>query len=83
MDAEPFDEQVIAAEVLGRECRTYLAKSEAISARVMQVLNDNLEDAPTSAIALIWARKADTEIEYAFALLRAFYVGITHHYIQQ
>lgn len=77
LDADPFDERVIAAEVLGRECRTYLAKSEAILTRVMQVLNDNLRDASTSVIARSWARSRDTEIEYSFQLLKVFHRGIT------
>jgi len=42
------------------------------------VLQSNLEDASKSAIAKEWARKLDKEIEYTFALLRAFQKGITH-----
>jgi len=37
-----------------------------------------LQDASKSAIAREWARKLDTDIEYAFTLLHAFQKGITH-----
>lgn len=75
---DPFDQKIIAAEVLGRDSRVFLQKSEAISTRVLQVLDDNLQDASKSAIAKEWAIKLDSDIEYAFALLNAFQKGITH-----
>lgn len=78
LDKEPFDQLLIAAEVLGRDSRLYLQKSGAISERVLKVLETNLEEASKSAIAKDWARKLDKEIEYAFALLGAFQKGITH-----
>lgn len=78
LDKDPFDQKIIAAEVLGRKSRLYLEKSKAISTRVMQVLDANLKDASKSAIAIEWARKLDTDIQYAFALLNSFYKGITH-----
>lgn len=78
LDKDPFDQLLIAAEVLGRNSRLYLQKSEAISERVLKVLETNLEEASQSAIAKDWARKLDKDIEYAFALLGAFQKGITH-----
>lgn len=78
LDQEPFDRLIIAAEVLGRNSRLYLQKSEALATRVLKVLESNLEDASKSAIAKEWARKLDKEIEYTFALLGAFQKGITH-----
>ncbi len=78
LDKDPFDQKIIAAEVLGRNSRLYLKKSEAISERVLQVLSNNLQDASKSAIAKEWARKLDANIEYAFAMLTAFQNGITH-----
>ena len=78
LDKEPFDQLLIAAEVLGRDSKLYLQKSEAISERVLKVLGTNLEEASKSAIAKDWARKLDKEIEYAFDLLGAFQKGITH-----
>lgn len=78
LDKDPFDQLMIAAEVLGRNSRFYLQKSEAISARVLNVLETNLEDASKSSIAKEWALKLDSDIEYAFDLLNAFHKGITH-----
>lgn len=77
LDADPFDERMIAAEVLGRECRTYLERSDAVAKRVMKVIGDNLQEPSRSALAREWARKADTDIEYAFTLLQAFHRGIS------
>lgn len=78
LDKDPFDQLLIAAEVLGRNSRLYLQKSEAISARVLKVLETNLDEPSQSDIAKDWARKLDREIEYAFALLGAFQKGIKH-----
>jgi len=78
LDKDPFDQKIIAAEVLGRNSRLYLEKSKAISERVLKVLDTNLQDTSKSAIAREWARKLDSNIEYAFALLKAFQKGITH-----
>ena len=78
LDKDPFDQLLVAAEVLGRNSRMYLQKSDAISARIMKVLETNLEDASKSAIAKDWARKLDKKIAYAFALLGAIQKGITH-----
>jgi len=78
LDIEPFDQKIIAAEVLGRNAKLYLNKSKAISERILKVLETNLQDATKSAIAKEWARKLDVDIEYAFALLTCFQKGITH-----
>lgn len=78
LEKEPFDQKMIAAEVLGRNARKYIDKTKAISERILNVLDSNLYDASKSTIAKEWARKLDTDIEYAFALLTAFQKGITH-----
>jgi len=78
LDNEPFDQLLIAAEVLGRNSRLYLQKSNAISTRILHVLETNLEDASKSVIAKEWARRLDSDVEYAFTLLSAFQKGITH-----
>jgi len=77
-DKEPFDRLLISAEVLGRKSRIYLQKLEAISTRILQVLENNLQEPVKSAIAREWSRKLETDIEYAYTLLNAFYKGITH-----
>lgn len=78
LDKDPFDQLLIAAEVLGRNSRLYLQKSQAISSRVLKVLETNLEEASKSAIAKEWARKLDSTVEYAFDLLTAFQKGISY-----
>lgn len=78
LDKDPFDQLLIAAEVLGRNSRLYLQKSETISARILKVLKTNLDDVSKSVIARDWARKLDSNVEYGFSLLIAFQKGITH-----
>lgn len=73
---ERYDELLISAEVLGRNSKLYLQKSEAISERILDVLETNLEDTANSKIARIWAAKLDKEIKYTFSLLSAIYEGI-------
>lgn len=76
LDKEPFDQLLIAAQVLGRDSKLYLHKSEAIATGVLKVLETNLKEASKSKISRVWARKLDKEIEYAFTLLNAFQKGI-------
>src|SRR5690606_19029717 len=78
LDQDTEDQKIFAAELLGRQSRMYLQKSEVISKRIQNVLDNNLQEAEKSAIAREWARKLDSEIEYAFTLLNAFQKGITH-----
>jgi predicted nucleotidyltransferase len=78
LDKDPYDQLLIAAEVLGRHSRLYLQKSEAISMRILKVLKTNLDDVSKSVIAREWAKKLDADVEYGFSLLRAFQKGITH-----
>lgn len=78
LEHEPFDQMLIAAEVLGRKCKLFLEKSKAISNRVLQVLDANLEEPSKSEISKVWARNLATDVEYAFSLLRAFRRGIDH-----
>lgn len=77
LEKEPFDQFLIAAEVLGRKSRKYLEKSEAISTRILSVLENNLQEPVKSAIAIEWSRKLNSDIEYAYSLLNSFYQGIT------
>ena len=78
LDKDPFDQLVIAAEVLGRNSKLYLKKSEAIAARVLKVIETNLKNPTKSAIAKEWARILDKDIEYTFELLSAFQMGIMY-----
>lgn len=78
LDKEPFDQLLIAAEVLGRDSKLYMQKSESISARILNVLKTNLEDSTQSVITKEWARKLDSSVEYAYNILSAFQQGITN-----
>lgn len=73
---DDFDQILIAAEVLARKAKLFLNKSEKLSSRILQLLEDNLADASKSKIAIDWARKLDKEIEYAHSILLAFQKGI-------
>tara|TARA_B110000211_G_scaffold233170_1_gene298636 strand:- start:223 stop:543 length:321 start_codon:yes stop_codon:yes gene_type:complete len=73
---EEFDELKIAAEVLGREAKIYILKSEKLSSRIMSVLQENLGIESESNIAKDWARKLDKDVEYTFSILKAFQKGI-------
>jgi len=77
LDKEPFDQRIIAAEVLGRKSQLYLDKSKVLSERIIKLLNTNLQDPLNSEIARIWARKMDSNIEYTIELIKAFKRGIT------
>jgi predicted nucleotidyltransferase len=75
-DADEFDPFKIASEVLGRKAKFYLDKSEKLSKRILQVIEDNLKEPETSKIAKDWARRKDWEIEYAFKILESFQKGL-------
>lgn len=71
-----FDQLLIAAEVLGRKSKRYLADSKALTERINTVLDNNLNEDWESKIAKEWARIKDWEIEYAFSILKSFQKGI-------
>lgn len=76
LDKDVFDQLLIAAEVLGRDSKIYLQKSEVISTRIFNVLETNLKEVSKSKIAKEWAIKLDRNIEYAFNLLEALHKGL-------
>lgn len=76
MDTHDFDEKRIAAEVLGREARVYLNKSDQLKDRIHKIVNDNLTEIKLSDIAKQWARQSGEDVEYTFSLLVAFQKGI-------
>ena len=71
-----FDQLLIAAEVLGRKSKQYLEKSKALTERINNVLDNNLNDDRESRIAKKWARIKDWEIAYAFSILKSFKKGL-------
>ncbi len=70
------DEWIVAARVLGRESAAYLQKSDRLKARILEVLDKNINDQFQSDIARQWAAKLDKSIDYTLSLLLAFLTGI-------
>lgn len=73
---EEFDKLLISAEVLGRQARMILVKSDILEKRILSVLASNLDAEQVSKIARDWAKKKDWEITYALKVLRAFQKGL-------
>jgi len=71
-----LDTLLVAAEVLGRESRFFLKKSEKLFERINGLLQENLKVITESNIAKDWAREKDWELEYAYSILATFYKGI-------
>jgi predicted nucleotidyltransferase len=71
-----FDNLVISARVLGGKSREYLVKSIPLTNRVMQVLEENLQDANDSKIARQWARLKGRDVEYMQRVLSHFKMGL-------
>lgn len=71
-----FDQLLIAAEVLGRESKSYLKKSQILSQRIHTVLLNNLGLESESEISKEWSRIKGWDIEYSYSILKAFQKGI-------
>lgn len=76
LDNEPYDNLKIAARVLGRNARKFLAKSQKLASRIDKVLKENLADDEKSKIAKIWARQKNWEVKYAAEILLEFEQGL-------
>jgi hypothetical protein len=61
---------------LGRQAKSYLNRSKALSTRISTVIEQNLRETGKSAIARHWAGKKHWDIEYAFSILEAFQKGL-------
>jgi len=72
---EGLDPLLISAEVLGRKIKIYLDNSEELSSRIHKVISDNLKKPEDSKIAKEWASQKDSNIDYTFSILKAFYNG--------
>ena len=77
LDTDDLDERTVAAEVLGREARVYLSKSNRLKETIYTILKDNLTEVKLSSLVKHWARQTGEDVEYAFGLLHAFQKGIT------
>lgn len=75
-EAEIFDQLKIAARVLGRDSSKFLKVSDAIKERILNTINDNVNDAENSAIAKDWVKNKDWDLEYAVQILEEFHSGL-------
>ena len=76
LEAEPFDQHKIASRLLGREACKYLLKSNVLSERILELLENNLADLETSAIIRRWASIKNIEAREAMSLLGEFEKGL-------
>lgn len=75
-EVDNFDQLKIAARVLGRNSSKFLNVSDAIKDRILNTLNDNVDDAENSAIAKHWIRNKDWDLDYAVQILKEFQFGL-------
>ncbi len=75
-EAEIFDQLKIAARVLGRDSSKFLKVSDDIKERILNTINDNVNDAENSAIAKDWVKNKDWDLEYAVQILEEFHSGL-------
>jgi predicted nucleotidyltransferase len=71
-----FDRLAISARVIGRKSAHILHKSDSLKIRIMNLLEKNVENPATSAIAEEWARPNQWTLAYATQLLIEFRTGI-------
>lgn len=76
LDTDELDEKTVAAEVLGREARVYLNKSDLLKETIYKLLHENLTEVKLSSLVKHWARQSGEEVEYTFGLLKAFQRGL-------
>lgn len=75
-DVDGFDQNKISARVLGRKVAQIIHKSETLKERILNIINENIDDPTDSKIALNWAVKQDYPIEYSLGLLGELRKGI-------
>jgi predicted nucleotidyltransferase len=76
LDAEPFDQKLIAAEVMGRRISSILQKSKLLRERVMRVLDENTSEPAKSNIGKHWASRYHINVDYAIDILNSIKKGI-------
>ncbi|EON78141.1 hypothetical protein ADIS_1338 [Lunatimonas lonarensis] len=69
-------QRIVASRVLGREAAKYLKQSDQLKERILQVLEQNINEKYKSAIAKNWAVKLDESLDYTLSLLQSFLTGI-------
>lgn len=75
-EVEIFDQLKIAARVLGRDSSKFLNDSDAIKERILNTINENVDNAESSAIAKEWVKNKDWDLEYAVQILKEFQSGL-------
>ena len=75
-DNTEIDQLLIGAEVIGRKATLFLNKSNELSERIHQILEQNLQNPAESTIAKDWAQKLNRDVEYGFSVLKAFQRGL-------
>tara|TARA_R110002049_G_scaffold5204_2_gene36547 strand:- start:14478 stop:15323 length:846 start_codon:yes stop_codon:yes gene_type:complete len=75
-EVEIFDQLKIAARVLGRDSSKFLNVSDAIKERILNTINENVDNAESSAIAKEWVKNKDWDLEYAVQILKEFQSGL-------
>ncbi len=69
-EKDDLDQLKIAARVLGRKASQFLNVSKAVKKRILNTVNDNVDDAKNSAIAKDWVKNKDWDLEYAVQILK-------------
>ena len=67
---------MIAARVLGRKIAPIISKSATLQQRIAHILDDNIQTARKSGIAVQWAERHGLTIDYARKLLSELRTGI-------
>lgn len=75
-EEDDLDQHKIAARVLGRKASQFLNISEAIKERILNTINDNVDNTKNSAIAKDWVKNKDWDLEYATQILKEFKYGL-------
>ncbi len=76
LNIEPFDREMIAARLLGRKIAPYIKNSKKLKNRVLTILNQQIERAENSEIAVHWTTMYDHPVDYGIKILSEIKQGI-------
>ncbi|MFM7428622.1 MAG: nucleotidyl transferase AbiEii/AbiGii toxin family protein [Flammeovirgaceae bacterium] len=76
LEADPFDEKLAAARMMGRRIAAILKMSAKLMERVMTVIRGNTADPAKSSIGKHWASKNRIDVEYGVLILKNIQIGI-------
>jgi predicted nucleotidyltransferase len=80
LEANPFDEKLIAARIMGRRIAEILKQSDKLMLRVMLVIKENSSDPAKSSIGKYWASKNRIDVEYGISILKSIQRGIEERF---